>query len=489
MVNKSIDKGSLEIFQYASKIVFANPFSSQRFELDKKITRKAKTPRDNLEYLNEVIEEVSHQVDKIDKKNQTKLLDFSVHDQKVMKWVYLFDVYHRHLKDFDDLIVDQIQNGEDSVKVLFYKDFTGGLLKRGLSKKESFRYLSIAYQIRRAFYFIKNRLIGVSPCMQELRSSLWNNIFTHNLNFYEQHLWNRMEDFSTLLLGETGTGKGAVASAIGWSGYVPFNEKNESFEYSFLENYQAINLSQYVENLLESELFGHQKGAFTGAISGHVGVLSKCNKHGTIFLDEIGDIAVSVQIKLLKVLQERTFTTVGGFEPKRFSGRVVAATNRPLASMCERGEFREDFYYRLCSDIILVPTLNRRIKENNEELDIMISHVLKTMTGIDSSDKTNSVKEIIVRDLGVDYSWPGNVRELEQCIRSIIVKGSCQPNMISSQGSKNITEQFDQGDLSCAELIAQYCYHLYQKHNSYESVAKITGLDRRTVKKHVQNHK
>jgi len=144
--------------------------------------------------------------------------------------------------------------------------------------------------MRRAFYFIKS-IAGKSPCVQELRKSLWNNIFTNNIELYDSYLWNKMEDFSTMLLGETGTGKGLAASAIGRSGFIPFNEKRSRFQESFAKTFVSINLSQFSEQLIESELFGHKKGAFTGAIEAHQGIFSHCSPFGAIFIDEIGDVS------------------------------------------------------------------------------------------------------------------------------------------------------------------------------------------------------
>src|SRR5205814_10459134 len=108
--------------------------------------------------------------------------------------------------------------------------------------------------------------------------------------------------------------------------------------------------------------------AFTSAVDHHKGVFERCSAHGALFRDEIGEAAVPVQIKLLQVLQDRTFNSVGGHEKKRFSGRVIAATNRPIADLRHGGRFREDFYYRLCSDVIHVPTLRERIQESSGEL-------------------------------------------------------------------------------------------------------------------------
>src|SRR5262249_44682392 len=147
-------------------------------------------------------------------------------------------------------------------------------------------------------------------------------------------------------------GKGTAAAAIGRSGWIPFDERSGRFAESFTKAFVFINLSQYPEALLESELFGHRKGAFTGAVESHEGLFARCSPHGAIFRDEIGELPATVQIKLLQVLQERVFSPVGSHEKHRFRGRVVAATNRAIHDLRQKGAFRDDFFYRLCSDII-----------------------------------------------------------------------------------------------------------------------------------------
>ena len=151
--------------------------------------------------------------------------------------------------------------------------------------------------------------------MKKLRQDLWTNVFTHNIDLYDRYLWNRMEDFSTLLLGETGTGKGTAAMAIGRSGFIPFNEREKTFVESFTRSFVSLNLSQFPDTLIESELFGHKKGAFTGAVKDHRGVFDHCSPYGAILLDEIGELSTPIQIKLLQVLQDRKY--LAGGQPYR----------------------------------------------------------------------------------------------------------------------------------------------------------------------------
>jgi hypothetical protein len=321
-----------EFFQIVAQSTFCNPFSEQRQILDAKIVGH---PVELLSesHLQEMSRIVSNRLAKLPTHGQAELRHFSGADQELMRIAFLFDVYHQFCNPMDELIAQQTRLGAESAPVNFAAEVLQRLQGRGFPREEARRYLAIFYQLRRAFHFIVTGLIGRSPCMYDFRRHLWNNVFTHDIQLYDRYLWNRMEDFSTLLLGETGTGKGTAAAAIGRSGYIPFDEKKECFTESFMRNFIALNLSQAPESLIESELFGHRKGAFTGAIEAHEGVLARCSPHGAIFLDEIGDVSVPVQIKLLQVLQERTFCPVGSHEPARFRGRVIAATNRPLEAL------------------------------------------------------------------------------------------------------------------------------------------------------------
>jgi transcriptional regulator with PAS, ATPase and Fis domain len=372
--------------------------------------------------------------------------------------------------------------------VPFARDLLGELTRRGMLEPDAIRYLSFFYQLRRAFYFIVHGLTGNCPSMQEFRRALWDNTFTHDLRNYNDRLWNRMEDFSTLILGETGTGKGSAAAAIGRSAFVPFDVEKGRFAASFTETFIALNLSQFPETLIESELFGHRKGAFTGAIEHHEGVLARTSEHGALFLDEIGEVSVPVQIKLLQVLQERNFVPLGSHTVARFKGRVIAATNRSLAELRE-GRMRDDLYYRLCSDVIEVPPLRKRIAESAGELEQLVALLVARMTGEHSDTLTDRALEALRTALPADYAWPGNVRELEQAVRRILLTGEFAPNARAQAASPAaaLVRGIEDGALSADKIVARYCLLLYERLGNYSEVAAKTGLDRRTVKKHVES--
>lgn len=477
-------------FRTVYNAAFANPFSELREKLDRQIAGLFPSAS-RRESINQCILEIERRIKELENQGYANINAFQGKEKKIISIVFLFDIFHKFRDDFDQLIKDQLEAQDTPVKVPFAKQAMQMLHDKGFDDSAISHYFALSFQLRRAFYFISNSLVGTSPCMKTLKKDLWYNVFTYNIDLYDKFLWNKMEDFSTLLLGETGTGKGTAAKAIGRSGYIPFDEKKQIFTQSFTRAFSSLNLSQYPETLLESELFGHTKGAFTGAVEDHQGVFDRCSPHGSILLDEIGEIPNHVQIKLLQVLQERRFSPVGTHEKSRFNGRVIAATNRPRKDILDGKIFRDDFYYRLCSDIIEVPPLRTRIREQPSELDDLLDFTLERMTGTSSEKLIRKIKQIIDTSLGPDYEWPGNVRELEQCVRSVLLrrdyKGKGEPSPTPISLSDQLTHGIEQKNISVPSLISGYCKLLYDKLGTYEKVAKQTGLDRRTIKKHITN--
>ena len=491
-----------EFFSLVSEATFSNPFSDERIHLDRRIAR-APRDLDRPELVVRLLAAVKARLAAVREREgeRVDLRRCSAEDRTLLEPVIAFDLFHRHADELDLLIQEQIARGSRPVRVAFAKDAMASLLRAGFDAAESRRYFALFYQLRRAFYVIEHSLPGASASMQRLRQRLWQNAFTFDVRLYARSLWRRMEDFSTFLTGETGTGKGTAAAAIGRSCFIPFDDKSETFTESFVDGFVSINVSQFPESLIESELFGHKKGAFTGAIEGHDGVFARCSPHGTIFLDEIGEASVPVQIKLLRVLQERSFSPVGGHEALRFGGRVVAATNRPLEELRASGRLRDDFYYRLCSDVIEVPPLRQRLSEDPGELDVLLAFILRRILGEDSEETRALVREAIVRDVGSSYGWPGNVRELEQCVRRVVLtRGYALPRVPAASeagvpkratraggGDERLLDAI--GDESAKGLLARFCGALYARHGSYEEVARRTKLDRRTVRAYVASRR
>ncbi len=236
-------------------------------------------------------------------------------------------------------------------------------------------------------------------------------------------------DVTVLVRGETGTGKELVAAAI--------HKRSKRAEEAFVK----LNCAAITDSLLESELFGHEKGAFTDAKETRKGRFELAHK-GTLFLDEIGDISASAQVKLLRVLQEREFERVGGSKTIKVNVRLVAATNRNLEQMVKDGEFREDLYYRLNVIPIDLPPLRKRGNDIKLLVNFFLERAMK-----------NHKKVVSITDEAMDklmgYPWPGNVREMENTIERIVLMGDS--NGISAQdmllmlpalNNKNLVDEY-----------------------------------------------
>jgi DNA-binding NtrC family response regulator len=208
-----------------------------------------------------------------------------------------------------------------------------------------------------------------------------------------------------LITGESGTGKELVARAI--------YQHGSRAKAPFL----AINCAAIPENLLESELFGHEKGAFTGADRRRIGKFEQCNG-GTIFLDEIGDMALATQGKMLRLLQDQAFERVGGNETIRTDVRVIAATNRDLKTMSDEGRFRPDLFYRLSVFTIPLPSL----RDRGEDLPMLVQHYIRRF----DRELGREIREIAPEALAMlsAYSWPGNIRELQSVLKQALLQAS-----------------------------------------------------------------
>jgi len=488
MTKLHLSSAERAFFSRVTRAVFANPFSDDRVSADLEI---ADVPP-SLPYeerQQRVIEAVTGMIKKLDDADKGDIRKFSGKDRILIENGFLFHMFHQFHKSFDRLIQDQIHAGDTPCIVPFAQDALSMMVRHGFTNEDALRYFALAFQTRRAYHFINRSIIGSSSCMKELRLNLWNNVFTHDIGQYARYLWNRMEDYSTLLLGETGTGKGISAASIGRSGFIPFDEKKGTFSESFTRAFVPLNLSQYPEQLIESELFGHTKGAFTGAIADHEGIFSRCSPHGAIFLDEIGEISIPIQIKLLQILQERVFSPVGSHKKQRFYGRIIAATNRPPHELRSEKCFRDDFFYRLCSDIIIVPPLRLRIQQDRQELDDLLRHTLTRILGEPAPEIFEKVRGITEKQLPLEYPWPGNVRELEQCVRRILLKNNYSIDTEAIPAHTNVQQFFNsinEGTINAQELLSGYCKLLYEQFGTYEAVSRRTALDRRTVKKYIE---
>ncbi len=262
-----------------------------------------------------------------------------------------------------------------------------------------------------------DRLIGTGPAMQSICKQI-----------------GRIapQDVNVLILGESGTGKELVARAI-------YQHSRRS-----LAPFLAINCAAIPENLLESELFGHERGAFTGAERQRVGKFEQCHK-GTIFLDEVGDMPQSTQAKILRLLQEGQFERVGGNETLSVDVRIVAATNQNLDTMIEQGKFRRDLYYRLRGVTLSLPALRDRIEDIPELAHYFLfrfNRQLGTTLQSISMDTLDRLQR---------YRWPGNVRQLQSVIREALIS-STGTTLLSEFLPTELQQEEPEATVSAADL-------------------------------------
>jgi MoxR-like ATPase len=345
---------------------------------------------------------------------------------------------------------------------------------------------AIFFQIRRAFHHIFRTILGRSAVVGRLRAETWRSVFTHDLRRYHRSLYHRMHDIPTLIVGPSGTGKDLVARAIGTSRYIPFDSQRLAFAESFAAQYHPLNLSALAPSLIESELFGHRRGAFTGALEDRGGWLEACGPEGTVFLDEIGELVPEIQVKLLRVLQSRGFQRVGETTSRMFLGKIVAATNRDLGEPLAQGRFREDLYYRLCADRIDTPTLRARLDSDPDELPELVRLLARRIAGEESADAlAREVVDWVQTRVGRNYPWPGNVRELEQCVRNVLVRREYRPTIHASSAGSALDRELLGCGLTAEALLQHYCTLVHTQTGNYVETGRRLGLDRRTVKERV----
>jgi len=338
-------------------------------------------------------------------------------------------------------------------------------------------------QIQRAFEIIFRDLIGSSLPAARLRAAVWQSIFTHDMRRYRRTLYARMGEFATLITGPSGTGKELAARAIAESRYVPFDDRKLAFEGDGEQSFFPINISALSPTLVESELFGHHRGAFTGAITDRKGWLDVCPESGSVFLDELGDLDPEIQVKLLRVIETRSFHSVGETGARRFRGKLIAATNRDLAGAMRQGGFREDLYYRLCSDLVTTPSLAEQMQASPEVLRELVYYMAQRVAGAEGEDFAPEVLAWIEQNLGPAYPWPGNYRELEQCVKNVLIRRNYRPaHAATDDPMEQFVHDAREGRLTADGLLSRYVTFAFQRSGSYEAAARQLGMDRRTVK-------
>ncbi|MCQ2403129.1 MAG: sigma 54-interacting transcriptional regulator [Lentisphaeria bacterium] len=352
------------------------------------------------------------------------------------------------------------------------------------------KIFAMFHQVHRAFNYIFDYIGGGTEAAARLRCAIWESIFSHDMNRYYRQLHSKMNGITTLITGESGTGKELAAQAIAYSQYIPFDGGKQRFARSYRDCFRAVQLSALPPTLIESELFGHVRGAFTNAIHDRKGCFENCLEGMAVFLDEIGDISLEVQVKLLRLLQTRQFCRIGDSEPREFSGKVIAATNADLSEKCADGQFRQDFLFRICSDVIRTSPLRTLLDGREEELRQMVLILSRRL--LDAQEAVSFAQESsdwIIAHLGVDYTWPGNVRELEQCLRNLLLRGSYSPLVKEEADNDDIGTRMMKSGCTLDELTHRYVNALYQREGSVAGVARQSGMDRRTIRKLLDREK
>jgi DNA-binding NtrC family response regulator len=323
-------------------------------------------------------------------------------------------------------------------------------LEHRLLKKEIIR---LKKEVEARYHF--HHLIGKSPSMQ--------NIFS---------LIERISESSSnvLITGESGTGKELVARATHYNG----NRKEGPFI--------ALNCAAIPETLLESELFGYKKGAFTDAKSDKKGLIFEA-KEGTLFMDEITEMPPTLQAKLLRVIEEREVRPLGDTVSYPFDVRIISTTNQDIQALIREGRFREDLYYRLKVIDIEIPPL----RERREDIPLLIQHFIAKL-GKDSKKKVSGVSEDALRIL-LNYSWPGNIRELENVIQRAITLG--QHEMVLPEDLPPLMTRETEGDALEKALKMRYTVDQLEKEyikrvlieagGNKSKAAEFLGLDRKTL--------
>ena len=280
---------------------------------------------------------------------------------------------------------------------------------------------------------------------------------------------------TVLIQGETGTGKELIARAI--------HAASQRTDRPFV----PVDCSALAESLLESELFGHVKGAFTGASADRCGLFAAAHG-GTCFLDEIGEISPCVQAKLLRVLQEHEVRPVGGIESFKVDVRVIAATNKDLAAQVEAGKFREDLFYRLSVVAIHVPPL----RERSQDIPLLATHFLKEYAALSGQPVPGISSEAMA--LLVAYDWPGNVRELAHAIERAVALTS-NPVLQPEDLPPKVAEAIGQAApvarplLSLREAVTRHVLHaLREARWNKKLAAQLLGIHRRTLYRLTKRH-
>lgn len=504
MSGRIFNREQWPLAQKLAQIVYCNPFEEERWELEREVLGdeyqeryRYVAPGGSEEMLAPNLSKLLSVALTLMESARTRLgsvKEVAEAQRQAYENLTHFVVYHEFMGKYDRLIEASLEGKPLPGGVSFfyeYRDrqryFLSVHAATRFSAEQEGLYFALYFQLRRAWLNIYRYLVGGSEAICALRGRIWNSCFTHDMQRYQRSLYNRMGDIVTLITGPSGTGKELVARALGMSRFVPFDLKSGKFAVDFGEAFYPLNLSALSPTLIESELFGHRKGAFTGALQDREGYFEECGQYGTVFLDEIGETDAAIQVKLLRVLQTRQFQRLGDTSLRPFVGKVMAATNRELPDEISSGNFREDFYFRLCADRIRTPSLCEVLEGRGGELELLVRHIALRIAGsIDGQSLAEEAVAWIKGNLGSAYRWPGNFRELEQCVRNIMIHGGYEAEDLGiSKKDQALIQEASGEALTANQMLSRYAQELYRRHGSYEETARLMQVDRRTAKRYV----
>ncbi len=492
--NLVFSAGQRKIARALGSLGFANPFGDRRFSLESQVfgvDARSVGPLGGREARRALRDRVRPLIYEA-RDTLTRNASIDSGDLELYEGLVLCQLFFRYAEQFEEVVHAVIDGGGSSdltfeLYEAFEADASFLLRIEGLGSDlegELPHLFALFFQLIRAFIWIDRTIVGSSATTQRYRERIWESIFTHDMQRYRRRLFDRMAEIPTLITGPSGSGKELVARAIGLSRYIPFDAKRRRFVRAFDEGFQSVNLSALSETLLESELFGHQRGAFTGATADHAGFFELAGNLGSVFLDEIGEVNQAIQVKLLRILQSRTFQRLGNSKTFRFDGKFIAATNRDLVAEMDGGSFREDFYYRLCADQIWTPSLAEQIASGDDTLPELVWFIARNLVGREDAEPLrDETLQWIKTKLGASYAWPGNVRELEQCVRNILIRQEYLPaRRRRGHPMDKLDNALSRASLNVESLTSRYVTHVYFREGSYEAAGRVLEMDRRTVK-------
>ncbi|MFO0757608.1 MAG: sigma 54-interacting transcriptional regulator [Byssovorax sp.] len=441
-------------------------------------------------------------------------------EQAILQCSVLFTLWNELRAPFHQLLLTQ------RTAAPFYDGFTSqiGFLTGYLptAVPDAAHLFAVLYQVYRALFFISTKIRGTAPAAAAARASIWRAALGNDLGAYVAGLYRRIDEIPVLITGETGTGKELAAECLAHARYIPFDPVKKQFERTHVAGFFVRNLCEVPRELMESSLFGHLRGSFTGATADARGCLGLPRQYEMLFLDEIGELPEPVQVKLLRPLQSREYLPIGETMPLKLQGRHLFATHRDLEALCREGRFRTDLYERIHGARVHMPPLRQMLAEDPASL----RHYLRAFVAgtIDRAAHVERWTERAANAIEASlpgYAWPRNLRELKHFTERYILTGGkmpmpgaappgavlpgaalpsaalsnvahgasapeigASPESVCLPSSGILGPRAKEGNVSVEELTRAYVtrVHLLSEQNVSET-ARRTGLDRRTVQK------